>query len=354
MSKYNVNGLPWNSGIGKDVSDCKTSEEVIKAAGLDFYVSKCKLFGCMPFNIHGSNDINEDAGEFHYNCHSYRSCPKAYATYRTDTNTPLGVVKEKYSVIQNIDAFNFFDEAIGEGKAVWDRAGSFGFGNKIFISAKLPITTTVGNDKIDNYLVFSNSHDGTSSINVLFSPIRVICTNMLNSALYNADSYIRIKHTQSAKEKLQQGSQILRIACEHAKTAEQLYNSLLTIKMSDEDVMRYIADLQLTPAEREALMNYDPKNGYKRLFNKEYLVMENTDVSQRKVNQLANMFEYYLDGIGQKQIAGTAWGAYNAITGFYSNVANLEGEKRADSLLYGGANKNMNRALVSAAELKAA
>ena len=66
------------------------------------------------------------------------------------------------------------------------------------------------------------------------------------------------------------------------------------------------------------------------------------------------MFEYYMDGIGQKDIAGTAWGAYNAVTGFYSNVANLESEKRVDSLLYGGANRNMNKALVSAVNLKIA
>ena len=54
---------------------------------------------------------------------------------------------------------------------------------------------------------------------------------------------------------------------------------------------------------------------------------------------------YYFDGIGQQHIAGTAWGAYNAVTGFYSNVANLEGEKRVDSLLWGGANKNMSKGL---------
>ena len=76
--------------------------------------------------------------------------------------------------------------------------------------------------------------------------------------------------------------------------------------------------------------------------------MEVTGISQRKANQIANMFEYYCDGIGQKHVAGTAWGAYNAVTGFYCNVANLEGEKRVESLLYGGANSNMIKALNAA------
>ena len=195
MSKYNVNGLPWASGIGKDVSDCTTAQEVMQKAGLDFYVDKCDLVARMPFNINGNNKFNELGGEFAKDGYIYRNCPKAYATYRTDTNTPLGLVKDKYEVIQ---AFNFFNDAIGVDKAQWDRAGKFGYGHKIFVSAKLPYTTKVGKDVVDNYLVFSNSHDGSSSINILFSPIRVICTNMLNSALNSANSYIRIKHTKSA------------------------------------------------------------------------------------------------------------------------------------------------------------
>lgn len=354
MSKYSVNGLPWASGIGKDVSDCTTAQEVMQKAGLDFYVNKCDLVARMPFSINGNNKFNKLGGEFAKDGYIYRDCPKAYGTYRTDTNTPLGLVKDKYEVIQNIEAFNFFNDAIGLNKAKWDRAGKFGYGHKIFVSAKLPNIITVGKDEIDNYLVFSNSHDGSSSINILFSPIRVICTNMLNSALNSSHSYIRIKHTKSARDKIERGSEILKIACEHANNAKQLYDSLLTIKMSDEEVMKYIANLQLTEAERLALLDYDDKNGYKKLFNSEYLLMERTNISQRKINQITNMFEYYMDGIGQKDIAGTAWGAYNAVTGFYSNVANLEKEKRVDSLLYGGANRNMNKALVSAVNLKIA
>ena len=213
------------------------------------------------------------------------------------------------------------------------------------MSAKLPVDTTVGGDKIDNYLVFSNSHDGSTSVNILFSPIRVICTNMLNSALHNADSYIRFRHTQKVKETIKEGAEILRIACQHAKTAEQLYNSLLHIRMTDEQVMEYIGSLVLSETERQELHNYNPKYGYSRLFAKDYGTMEATKISTRKVGILSNMFEYYLDGIGQQHIAGTAWGAYNAITGFYSNVANLEGEKRIDSLLWGSANNNMLKAL---------
>lgn len=346
MSRYTVNGAPW--AIGKNVSDCKSSAEVMHKAGLNFVVDKCELMARMPFGLNRNNVVNDIAGEFARDGKIYRELVGAYATYRADTSEPLGLVKAKYEVVQNIDAFRFFDDAIGEGMARWDRAGILNSGRKIYVSAKLPVETRVGDDLIDNYLVFSNSHDGTSSVNIMFTPIRVICTNMLNSALKSADSYIRIRHTESAKQKLQRGAEILRIACTHATTVEEFYNSLTTVKMSDKEVMEYLANLQLNEKEKELLLDYDKENGYKKLILRDYRTLEVTGVSQRKANMIANMFEYYCDGIGQKHIAGTAWGAYNAVTGFYCNVANLEGEKRVDSLLYGGANSNMIKALNAA------
>lgn len=353
MSKYKINGLPWSCGLGIDVQDCTTAKEVMEKAKLDFVVKKCKLVAKMPYSLGGNNDLNEEKGDFAYQGNIFRDCPSAYATYRTDKNIPLGLVKEKYEVVQNLDAFNFFDDAIGKDKAQWQTAGYLGYGQKIFVVAKLPETIKVGNDVIENYLVFSNSHDGSSAVNILFSPIRVICTNMLNSALNSANSYIRIRHTRSVKERIQTGSEILKIACEHAKSAEDIYNALRTIRMTDDQVMRYIANLNLTEEERTLLNNFDPKNGYSKLFARDYMTIESSGVSTRKLNSIVNMFEYYLDGIGQKNITGTAWGAYNAVTGFYSNVANLEGEKRFDSLLYGSANRVMNKGLNEAAAFAA-
>ena len=58
-----------------------------------------------------------------------------------------------------------------------------------------------------------------------------------------------------------------------------------------------------------------------------------------------NTMDYYHFGPGQREIQGTAWGAFNAITGYYSNVANLKDEKRMDSILYGNAGNVMNKAL---------
>ena len=345
MSRYVAAGLPWGSKIGHDVTDCATSKEVLEKAGLNFNVEKCELVARMPFSIGGDNSINETMGDFAYDGNIYRDCPNGYATYRTDKNIPLGIVKSKYEVVQNIDAFNFIDNAIGEGKALFERAGCFGYGHKVFITAKLPITTTVGGEPIDNYLVFSTSHDGTSSIDILFTPVRVFCLNMLNAGIKEADAHIRIRHTRTAQERLDFGAEMLRIAMQYAQHSEDLYNSLLTIKMNDDQVRDYISRLALTPGEYAAVIAESKDYTIKKLFARDYMTMERVGVTTRKANILNNIFDYYQNGVAQEHIIGNAWGAYNAITGYYSNVKEQDAEKRMNNLVFGGDRLAMSKAL---------
>lgn len=350
MNDYrSIKGLPWSIGISQDVTDCNTAEEVMHKTGLDFTVAKCELVAKMPFSINGNNDIDKRSNDFAYKGNIYRECAGAYATYRTDRNIPLGMVKSKYEVIQNVDAFKFFNDAIGFDKAQWQTAGYYGLGHKIFVSAKIPADFDVNGDPVKSYLIFSNTHDGSGSISILFAPVRVFCTNMLNSAFQQADSYIRIRHTRTAKEKLERGAEILRIACRHAESSKEIYESLAKIKMSDKQVMEYIANLNLTEAERMALQDYDSVFGLRKLFNRDYHTLETTKISMRKANKIVAMWDYYNTGAGQNRIIGTAWGAYNAVTGYYSNIDNSEEEKRMDTLCYGSANKAMSNALISAA-----
>ena len=350
--KYEAIGLPWQTERAINVSDCKTAREVIEKAHLDYHVSKCNLMAQMPININipeTDSDNSDDIG-FNYEGKVYRKCPNVYATYRTDKNVPLGFVKEKYEIVQNIDAFNFFDDAIGPDKAIWQTAGCFGYGQKMFISAKLPFTTQVHNDPIDHYLVFSNSHDGTSSVNIMFTPVRILCFNVLNCAKRKADAYIRIRHTKSAKEKIEQGAEILSIAAKYVTEAQQLYETLYTIKMSDEDVMKYLTKLVLNEEEERKLEEYDI-TPFKRLINKDMMVLEHTGVSMRKANTVAKMYDYYQNGVAQEPIAGTAWGAYNAVTGYFSNVNTEKNLKRMNDLLYGSDNLKMQNAFNSALEV---
>ena len=350
MSNYATRGLAWGTNWTIDVSDCKSSADVMDKAGMNWDVDKCELVAEMPFGLHRDNSIA--IGEFSHEGKIYRRCPNAFGTYRTDNNTPLGVVKQKYEVVQNRDAFSFFDNAIGEGKAIWDKAGCFDGGRKIVVTAKLPgnIDGPEGSP-IDKYLVFANSHDGSCSVNIMFTPVRIICSNMLNSALDNADSYIRIRHTSSANRRLDLSSDIIASAIEQANSAEEIYKALGKCNMTEYNVLEYLAETVLSQGEIAELRTFDPKNGLRKLLARDYYCMETTGISMRKANTFARMYDYYLNGIGQKEIIGTAWGAYNAVTGYYSNVVEMEPQKRMESLTWGSANRTMNNALVNAYNL---
>lgn len=343
MSRYYAKGAPWSHGLAKDVEGCRTASEVIEKAGLNWIVKKCELVAKMPFTLNGNNQLDSDS--FSKDGHIYRPLDNAFATYRTDLNLPLGLVKSKYEVVQNMDAFNFFDDAIGEDKAIYLKAGSLGYGQKIFVTAKLPFETTVNGDKIDNYLVLSNSHDGSGSLDIMFTPLRVACTNMLASGRQQAFAHIRLRHTKTVKERLDKGAEILKIACQKATSVQDIYRSLEFTIMNDKQAMDYFARLQLTEEEYANLMNYDNVKGLEKLFNRDYMTLDRCSISTRKANQLATMFDYYYYGVAQKEIVGTAWGVYNAVTGYYSNVLEMEGEKRVDSLLWGSANNAITNAL---------
>lgn len=339
----NKQEIPWGSGIGKDVNDCTTIREVMEKAGLDFRVDKCPIVAKMNLNIE-TNGLDFNNGFIHEGKY-YSEVKDMYATYRTDTNRPLGIVKSRYEVVQNIDAFAFFEEAIIDDNVTWDKAGYYGYGHKIFVSAKLPFTIDVNGDEINNYLVFSSTHDGSGSINILFSPIRVICLNMLNAGLQASYSNIKIKHTNSAKSRLEEHAKILKIARTYACNAQDIYNALYKRPVTDEQFVDFLAKLILTPAEYTKFTECPVTNKHNMLLSKSTYILEYCNISVRKANIIYKMFIYYYEGYGQKEIKNTAWGAYNAVTGYFSNVAPLNGENRVESLLYGNGYNTSNKAL---------
>ena len=307
---------------------------MIIKAGLDWEVAKCPLVAKMPFD--GVLDMASSPVEesFIRGNELFRDCPNAYATYRTDKNIPLGIVKEKYTEVQNLDAFGFFDNAIGKDKAIWQTAGFFGNGERIFVSAKLPDSIYVnGQDPVDNYLVFTTSHDGSSGVKILLTPIRVICENTLNAAIRNAQNYVSFRHTASVHKNIDMAHEILGICQEKISFLGEQYEAMSKITMTDKDVNEYFINLILSENEKQAVL--DTGHTFEQLIAKNYYAINDTNISMKKVNTLHNMREYYEIGPGQRQYLGTGWGAYNAVTGYYSNVDNAEGIKRFDKLVFG-------------------
>ena len=325
---YYVKGEPFRFKGVTNVEDCKTAEEVMIKAGLNWDVAKCELVAKMPIHIN-----NKESNGFIFGSNNYVDCPNAYATYRTDYNIPLGIVKNRYTPVQNMDAFTFFNNAIGKNRAIWQTAGCFGVGERVFVSAKLPKNILVNGDPVDNYLVFTTSHDGSSGVKILFTPIRVICENTLNAAIAGSSNYVSFRHTKSVHSNIDIASEILGICDKQIEFLKEQYNIMSKIKIDDNKAQEVFAKVILTKDELFKIKQTG--HTVNQIVMRNWKAIDDTELSMKKVNVLSEINNYYFEGIGQKEILGTSWGVYNAITGYYSNVDNSEGSKRMDSLLYG-------------------
>lgn len=325
---YTVKGMPFRYKGAVNVEDCKTAEDVMSSAGLNWNVSKCELVAKMPIHINQTN-----TNGFIYDANNYVECPNAFATYRTDYNIPLGIVKERYTPVQNTEAFNFFNNAIGKNKALWQTAGFFGNGERIFVSAKLPKNIFVQDDVIENYLVFTTSHDGSSGVKILFTPIRIVCENTLNAAISSSTNYISFRHTKSVHNNLDIAAEILETCNNKIANLQEQFILMKKIKMTDEKAQQTFANVVLTDDEQFRIKQTGHTIG--QIVTRDWMAINDTKISMKKVNVIAEMNNYYFDGIGQRELVGTGYGVYNAVNGYYSNVDNSEGLKRMDSLLYG-------------------
>ena len=325
---YTVKGMPFKYKGAVNVEDCKTAEDVMSSAGLNWNVSKCELVAKMPIHINQT-----DTNRFIHGTNNYVECPNAFATYRTDYNIPLGIVKERYTPVQNTEAFNFFNNAIGKNKALWQTAGFFGNGERIFVSAKLPKNIFVQDDVIENYLVFTTSHDGSSGVKILFTPIRIVCENTLNAAIHGATNYISFRHTKSVHNNLDIAAEILETCNNKIANLQEQFILMKKIKMTDEKAQQTFANVVLTDDEQFRIKQTGHTIG--QIITRDWRAINDAQISMKKVNVIAEMNNYYFDGIGQRELVGTGYGVYNAVNGYYSNIDNSEGLKRMDSLLYG-------------------
>jgi phage/plasmid-like protein (TIGR03299 family) len=293
----------WHN-LGTVVSDRMTSEECIKEAGLDFHVEKGECY------VKYNNLINDKKGEI---------IPNKKVTYRTDTGESFGIVSDDYEILQNIEAFNFFDNVVKGKRAIFETAGALKSGEIVFITAKLPKNLIVKNvDTINQYLLFTSTHDGTGSILCKFTPIRVVCNNTLNAALKEKSNVIfRIKHTKNLRDKLAIGEKIIGISEKVSLATTDLLNKIVNIKLTEKETTNIVCTTFLTPLEMSNLMKSG--NSYKTF----------EDISTNKKNVIDNVLNNITSGIGQDMniCKGTAYGVYNGITGYFQNVRNYKDEE---------------------------
>lgn len=225
---------PWH-GLGKMVMEAPTSKEALVLAGLDWQVIQKPI-------------VTEDDIPI----------PGFKANIRDIDEKVLGVVTDRYKVVQNEEAFAFTDELLGEG-VTYETAGSIQEGRRTWILAKLPHRYIISGDEVIPYLVFMNSHDGTGAIKAAMTPIRVVCNNTLNLALKNAKRIWSTNHTGNISGKLDDARNTLFYAHLYMGELGKEIDRLNQIKLSERQVYEYIDALfpllkQPTEQQKKNLM----------------------------------------------------------------------------------------------------
>lgn len=209
---------PWH-GLGTMVEEAPTSREALEAAGLNWQVIQKNLV--------------TDSGIV---------VPGFKANLRENDQQVLGVVSDRYKVVQNEEAFAFTDALLGEG-VTYETAGSLQNGRRTWILAKLPARYIISGDEVTPYLVFMNSHDGSGSIKAAMTPIRVVCQNTLNLALSTAKRSWSTNHTGDIKGKMEDARYTLLYADQYMAELGKAIDKLNQQKLSDRQVLEYIDSL---------------------------------------------------------------------------------------------------------------
>lgn len=212
---FYVRENPWH-GLGTKVNEAPGSREALIIAGLNWNVLQ--------------EPIYTETEEF---IEGYK------ANVRDSDRKVLGVVTDRYKVIQNQEAFAFTDALLGEGVR-YETAGSLQGGKRVWLLAYMPHEYIISGERISPYLVFTNTHDGSGAIKAALTPIRVVCQNTLNLALSTAKRSWSMIHTGNIKGKLQEARNTLILAETYMDSLGREFEELRKKKLTDKQVMEYI------------------------------------------------------------------------------------------------------------------
>ena len=204
----------------------------------------------------------------------------------------LGMVGERYRVFQNEELLAFGDNLLDSG--AWETAGSIKGGSVVFASLALDRETVIDangvGDKISNYLLVFSSHDGSTAINAMVTPVRVVCQNTLNMAISGAKQSFKIRHTETAQGKVMAAREALGLTNKYLDAWDKAAADLFATPVTTDTVDMIFKAVYPEPEKdaRGALTKWE--------------------------NKMDTLWGIYNGDTVQDGVRGTAWGAYNALT----------------------------------------
>ena len=300
--------VPWH-GLGVPVSNDLSPTMMMEKAGLDWRVEEVQSY--IQFN-----------GEL---------VPTGQKSLvRSTDGKILTNVGENWTPVQNEEAFNFFGEYVLAGNMEMHTAGSLKGGQMVWALAKVKDSFELfGGDKVDSYLLFSNPHQYGKSIDIRFTPIRVVCNNTLSLSLeMKADKAVKVGHrTEFNPDTVKEA---LGIASEKLNTYKEMAEFL--------GKKRYTA---------EALIEY-----YNTVFPR--TADKKTKDKKLSVDTLSRNARLCYDALevqpGANFAEGTWWQAFNSVTYVTDHLQGRTEDNRLYSSWYGYNQVRKRDAIKSALE----
>ena len=306
--------LPWH-GLGVPVSNDMSAYEMMEAAQLNWSVKKVPMF-YQP-NSSGVTDFVTD---------TMQSVEDKMLLIREEDNKQLDVVSSTWHPVQNQAAFDFFYDWVEEGNMEMHTAGSLKDGKLVWVLAKINETFEVlQNDIVEGYLLFTNPHQFGHSVNVRFTPIRVVCNNTLQLAL-GGNNY----HSFSV---------------DHTKPfdAHAVKDALGLSKVAMGD---YSMQAKYLASKRVVINTVDEY--FQSLFPMTDYQKEKNHVRSRRAAQVMRL---YNNGTPGSELAkGTMWDAFNTVTYAYDHKFGKDNAARMQSSWYGTASVAKQEALSKAVD----
>jgi phage/plasmid-like protein (TIGR03299 family) len=291
---------PWH-GLGTEVPADITPNDMLKAAGLDWRVTPVPAFA-------------EIGGKQVAVGHS--------ALVRDVDNKILDVITDDWIPNQNETAFEFFNDFVAAGEMEMHTAGSLRDGQLVWALAKVKDGFELFNgDTIESYLLFTNPHKYGWSIDVRFTPIRVVCNNTLTLSLNTQSSKIvKVSHRREFDGDVVK--ETLGVAKEKLAKYKEMAAYLGSKRFNDENVVDYFKRVF-------------PVSGAKKEISK------NAAIALEIMEQQP----------GAEFAEGTWWQAFNAVTFMTDHMIGRSADNRLTSAWY-GSNKNLKtKALETAVEM---
>lgn len=324
--------VPWH-GLGTQVDETMSPEEMLKAAQIDWTVSKRPAYTIDKPDVWNLNDPTSEA--------SFLRAPDQYFLVRDSDNKILSPCGEGYVPFQNAEVMNFFKKFTDAGHMTMETAGSLKEGKDIWGLAKLTDKFSLaGDDEVGGYLLLNNSHQVGKAMTVMFTPIRVVCNNTLTMALNTQGHRFRVLHLQMFDEEIHKAAEeALGISGQQMAQFKEQSEFLANKRAKDFDVSNFIAEL-LQPnllIERAKAPNPDALPPLHQEFARTAeLVHEAVETSP---------------GASMSSAKGTWWGALNAVTYVVDHQKKSMAEGNAlHSAWFGSGANTKRKALTKALE----